>query len=69
MSKATTTPADDDDALDGIRQEREGVEQIAEREDRMGAIARYLLAVADGEQPDDYDANLAGLPELGGSEQ
>jgi len=28
-------------------------------------MARYFLAVARGEQPDDYDAELAGLPKIG----
>jgi len=37
----------------------------AERDDRFGAMARYFLAVARGEQPDDYDAELAGLPKIG----
>ena len=70
MSQAGRPPStESDDPLDAIREHEQAVEQLAEREDRLGAVARYLLDVANGDQPDDYDAELAGLPKLGGEKQ
>ena len=67
MSKPETPIQEDsDDPFETILEHEEEFEQAAEREDRFGAIARYYLAVARGEQPDDYDAELAGLPKVGG---
>ena len=57
------------DPLEHIREHEDEIEQLADREDRIGAIARYFLAVANGELPEKYDAELAGLPKLGGDEQ
>lgn len=68
MSKtAVNSPSSSgDDPLESIREHEEQIEQLADREDRIGAIARYFLAVADGKTPDSYDAELAGLPKLNG---
>jgi hypothetical protein len=68
MSQATTPQDGDEDPLDRVRENRESFEEVGEGEDRTAAIARYFLALADGETPDDYDARLAGLPELGGDD-
>jgi hypothetical protein len=65
MSSITTSPSDDDDdPLAKLREHEDAVEEIAERDDRMGALARYLLAVADGRRPASEDARLARLPDL-----
>ena len=52
------------DPLEPIRENRDHVEHLAttDRDDNLDAVARYLLAVADGEQPDPADATAAGLP-------
>lgn len=62
-----TSPAHDDqdsDVLAPIREHEDEIEDLGEREDRIGAIARYFLALKNGEQPTDYDADLAGLPRI-----
>lgn len=66
MSGASATHHEPEDVFDPIRENRDALETVAEREDRFGAICRYFLALEAGEVPDDYDARLAGLPELGG---
>lgn len=50
-----------DDWLQPVREEREGVEELGERDDRIGATARVLLAFADDEQPSEDDLADAGL--------
>lgn len=57
------------DTFRSIHEHEEQIEQLADREDRIGAIARYFLAAANGEHPTDYDAELAGLPKLGGGDK
>lgn len=70
MSKAATSPSDrDEDPLESVRENEEAFEHVAEREDRHGAIARYFLALARGEEPDDRDAEIAGMPNLGGGDE
>ena len=56
----------DEDPLESIREHESEVEKLAERNDRIGAGARYLLAIARGEVPDRRDADMAGLPRLQG---
>lgn len=51
----------DDDWLQPIREEREGVEEIAERDDRLGGLARVLIAFVDDEEPSEDDLADAGL--------
>jgi|GEM_PF-2722497 len=73
MSSKSETPTEtpdvsNDDPLEAVRENEDAFEKEAERDDRFGAMARYFLAVAKGEQPDDYDAELAGLPKIGGDE-
>ncbi|WP_435552721.1 hypothetical protein [Natrinema sp. CGMCC1.2065] len=53
--------------FDSIRDDneiREGTEELAERDDRIGALARISLAIADGEEPDPKDCEEAGLETL-----
>ncbi|SEQ28331.1 hypothetical protein [Natrinema salaciae] len=53
--------------FDSIRDDneiREGAEELAKRDDRVGALARITLAVADGEDPDPEDCEEAGLETL-----
>lgn len=57
-----------DDPLDQIRENEEEVGRVAERDDEVGAYARYLLALAREEPVDDEDADMIGLPRLGGAE-
>lgn len=71
MSKATLPDSGDgeDDPLESVRENEEAFEAVGEREDRTGAIARYFLDMARGKVPDDYDAELAGMPKLGGADE
>lgn len=62
MSKTTTSSAEE--AIQKMRydeQTRSDVEELAEREDTLGAIARVMLAVSDGERPAKSDCREAGL--------
>lgn len=70
MSKASTTDdrQTDGDVFDEILEHEETAEKIAERDDRLGAIARYMLALAREEPPDDRDAEIAGLPKVEGGD-
>lgn len=64
MSTTRDTDQNDDpqeDWLQPIREEREGVEAIAERDDRLGATARVLLAFEADEHPTESDLAEAGL--------
>ncbi|PSP88727.1 hypothetical protein BRC90_06800 [Halobacteriales archaeon QS_4_69_34] len=51
----------DGDALDPIREQRAGVERVAERTDDLGAAARVLLALADDDTPEGADLRALGL--------
>ena len=54
-------------ALEEIRTDeavRADVETLAERGDQFGALARTVLAIADGDVPDEEDCREAGLPSL-----
>lgn len=55
----------EEDPLESIREHEEVVKQLAERENRIGAIARYMLAVSQGEIPAPKDCEVANLPKLG----
>ena len=69
MAATEQSPEEEPDPFEVIRQEADAFEEVGEREDRIGAIARYFLAVARGEVPEDRDAELAGLPKLGGDRE
>lgn len=43
---------------------REGAEALADRDGTIGAMARIALALADGNQPDPEDCEVAGLETL-----
>jgi len=63
---STRTPpdepsGDEEDWLQPIRDERGGVEEIADRDDRLGATARVLLALDDEDHPREADLAEAGL--------
>jgi len=69
MSVANTPDEQDtDDPFERLLEHEETVEQLGERDDRAGAIARYMLALAREEPPDDRDAELAGLPKISGGD-
>lgn len=53
----------DDDPLASIREHEDAVEYLAQQDDRLGAIARYFLALARGELPDPQDCRMADLPD------
>ena len=70
-ANSTPTPPNeptDQDPFEAILEHEESVEDLAERDDRAGALARYMLALARDRTPDDRDAELAGLPTIGGDE-
>ncbi|WP_114578559.1 hypothetical protein [Saliphagus sp. LR7] len=55
-------------ALEEIRTDEEvraDVQELGERDDQYGAIARVLLAVADGDRPSDEDLAAADLESIG----
>lgn len=58
---ASLSEGDNDDWLQSVREEREGVEELGERDDRIGATARVLLAFADDKEPTEDDLADAGL--------
>ena len=65
MSRSESPPQTDDqpeDIWQRIRDNDEKMERLGERDDEMGAVARYMLSVARGEMPDPYDCRLSGLP-------
>lgn len=68
MSRAQTYD-EPDDPFERVRRHEDKIEVLCERDDRLGAIARYVLAVSKEEKPDPYDARLAGLPEVGGGDE
>lgn len=43
---------------------RAGTKQLAERDGKLGALARITMAIADGEEPDPDDCEEAGLETL-----
>lgn len=52
------------EALEKIRSDadvRKDVEELAERDDQFGALARVILAIAHDERPADADLEAAGL--------
>lgn len=56
--------ANQDAPLTPIREHRDAVEELADdcdRDDGLDAAARILLAIADGERPDDTDLEVWGL--------
>lgn len=55
--------AEADDPFQPIREHEKSIEALGEREDQMGAIARYMLALARDEKPSPYDCRLSGLPD------
>jgi hypothetical protein len=55
-----------DGPLQEIREHEEEVRKLGKRNDRAGAMARYLLDLAHGEVPDDRDAATARLPQVDG---
>lgn len=70
MSRAKRATVDDtEDPLAPILEHEEEVEELAKRDDRWGAVARYFLAAANGETPDPADAERAGLPKLDGGDR
>lgn len=69
QSEDTIPSTKERDILAPIREHRGAIEELAEQEDRIGAIARYCLALERGEPPSDYDADLAGLPRIEGGDQ
>lgn len=54
--------AEGEDPLEAIREAEESVEEVAEREDRLGADARVLLALSRDEYPDTEDLERSHFP-------
>ncbi|WP_254768282.1 hypothetical protein [Salinilacihabitans rarus] len=53
--------------FDSIRNDddvRAGTEELAERDGKLGALARITLAIADGQEPNPDDCEEAGLETL-----
>lgn len=64
---STPQLSDTAETLAAIREDesvREDVETVAERDDKIGALARVVIAIADGRRPDSEDATDAGLESI-----
>jgi len=56
-----------DDILDALQRDtdaRADVQALADRDDHLGALARVVLAIADGDRPAPEDCEQAGLDAL-----
>lgn len=51
----------EEDIFDPIREHEEGVRELAQRSDRIGATARVLLALANDKHPSETDLKTAGF--------
>lgn len=56
-----STPETDRDTWERIRDNHNELEQVAERDDRLGALARITLDLANDERPTDDDLERLGV--------
>lgn len=53
----------DDEPFDAVREREDALEALAAEDSRLGAVAEYLLAIANGERPSPAVCRQADLPD------
>lgn len=64
-TKEETTSGDDQtptDPIELVRENETAVESLTDRDDRIGAMARILLALANDDDPSFEDLDAVGIP-------